>query len=240
MKKRIDITLVEKGLARSRTQAAELVRAKKVIAGGTIVEKPSMIVDEVIPVEVTEKLPYVGRGGLKLAHALKHFNVNVAGLTAVDIGASTGGFTDCLLQNDAKKVYAIDVGHSQLVPELCNDPRVISMESTDIREATLPELADIAVVDVSFISLANIFTPMRGLLKEEGSAIVLIKPQFEVGKGNLGKGGVVKDEEARQNAIKNVLAKADEIGFSCLGITDSPILGGEGNKEYLAFLKKKL
>lgn len=238
MKSRLDIALVEKGLARSRTQAAELVRAKNVLVDGTVAEKPSMLVASDADIEVTEKLPYVGRGGLKLAHALKHFKINVVGLIAVDIGASTGGFTDCLLQNGAKKVYAIDVGQSQLVPELRSDTRVVSLESTDVRTVALPELSDIAVVDVSFISLTNIFPAIHSLIKDGGTAVVLIKPQFEVGKGKLGKHGVVKDEESRQMAIKTVLASAEDVGFSFVSITDSPILGGEGNKEYLAYFKK--
>jgi len=240
MKSRLDITLVENGLARSRTQAAELVRAGNVVVDGALAGKPSLLVESSANIEVREQLPFVGRGGLKLAHALKFFSINVAGLTAVDIGASTGGFTDCLLQNGAKKVYAIDVGHSQLVPELRADPRVVSMESTDIRTAKLPELVDIAVVDVSFISVTNIFSSIHALLKDSGQAIVLIKPQFEVGKGKLGKGGVVKDEDARLAAVDSVITKAQASGFACVSLTESPILGGEGNKEYLAVLKKRI
>lgn len=239
MKSRLDIALVAKGLARSRTRAAELIRAKHVLVDGVIAEKPSMSVTDDARIEVTANPQYVGRGALKLEHALKHFNIDVKGLTVVDIGASTGGFTDCLLQNGARKVYAIDVGHSQLVPELRGDPRVVSLESTDVRVATLPELSDIAVVDVSFISLTNIFSATHAFIKDSGTAVVLIKPQFEVGKGKLGKHGVVKDEEARQGAIQAVIASAEMVGFTLVGITDSPILGGEGNKEYLAYFKKE-
>lgn len=240
MKQRLDITLVEKDLARSRTQAAELIRAGNVLVGGVVAEKPSMLVADEIRIEVTEKPPYVGRGGLKLAHALEVFRVDVAGLTALDVGASTGGFTDCLLQNGATKVYAIDVGQSQLVPELRNDPRVISLEGTDVREVILPKLADIVVVDVSFISLANIFSSTYALLKNHGQAIFLVKPQFEVGKGKLGKNGVVRDDKLREAVLESIIKKAEEVGFIFKASTESPILGGTGNKEFLAYFVKEV
>lgn len=237
MKKRLDITLVERGLARSRTQAAELIRAKKVLVGGTVVEKPSTLVSLETNIEILEKLPYVGRGGLKLEKALDVFALDVENFTVVDIGASTGGFTDCVLQRGAKKVFAIDVGHGQLVPELRTDERVVCMEGTDVRAVSLPEPVDLAVVDVSFISVTNILPTIKSLLKEDGSAIVLIKPQFEVGKGNLGKHGVVKDEELHKYSVETVVTKAQKFGLSCNAVIESPILGGTGNKEFLALLK---
>ncbi|MFA5997131.1 MAG: TlyA family RNA methyltransferase [Candidatus Paceibacterota bacterium] len=236
MKKRIDIALVEKGLARSRTQAAELVHTKKVVVGGVIVEKPSLPVDDVTTIEVTEQLPFVGRGGLKLEKALEVFDIDVKGLAVADIGASTGGFTDCVLQRGAEKVFAIDVGRDQLVPELRNDPRVISMEETDVRTVELPLPVDLAVVDVSFISVTKILPRVKSMLKEKGSAVILIKPQFEVGKGKLGKNGVVTDEKLRSDAVETVVKKSEELGLVCKAVIPSPVLGGAGNKEYLAHL----
>lgn len=231
--------LVEKGLARSRTQATELIRAKNVLVDGAITEKPSMPVTDDTLIEVTEKLPYVGRGGLKLEKALEVFDIEVKDLAVADIGASTGGFTDCVLKRGAEKVYAIDVGHDQLVPELRADERVVSMEGTDVRTVRLPEPVDLAVVDVSFISVTNILPVVTSILKDEGRAVVLVKPQFEVGKGKLGKRGVVTDEKLREAVVETVVKKGEELGLACAGVTESPILGGTGNKEYLAYFKKK-
>lgn len=238
MRKRIDVLLTEKGLVRSRTQAAELITLGNVLVDGVVIKKPSTTISLESRIEIKNKPQYVGRGGQKLAHALETFNVDVRGRTALDIGASTGGFTDCLLQHGACKVYAVDVGHDQLVPEIKNDERVVSMEGVDIRSVPLPEKTDLAVVDVSFISVKNIFPVLVNHLKNEGEAIVLIKPQFEVGKGKLGKGGVVKDEKLRETVVREVIETAQGVNLSLVATADSPILGGSGNKEYLAYFKK--
>lgn len=240
MKKRIDIMLAEKKLVRSRTIAAELVRTGKVVVDGEIIEKPSITVSLDAEIKIIELPAFASRGGLKLARALDVFGVDVANRVVADIGASTGGFTDCVLQKGAKKVYAIDVGRDQLIPELREDSRVVAMEGTDVRSVEISEKVDLAVVDVSFISVKNIIPPLADLLKKDGEAIVLIKPQFEVGKGKLGKNGVVRDEKLRESVIEPVVLKAEESNLVLKAIVDSPILGGSGNKEFLAYFQKKL
>lgn len=235
MKKRADIVVVEQGLAKSRTVAAELIRTGNVVVAGTTIKKPSDLISPDAEIQIVTQLLYVGRGGIKLAHALDTFHVKVDGKTLVDIGASTGGFTDCALQYGAKKVYAVDVGHSQFAGELRKDSRVIVMERTDIRTATLPERVDLAVIDVSFISLVHILPHTKELLAPHGEVVALIKPQFEVGREHVGKQGVVKNEQAQKEAIDTVLKNAEGLGFSVQGITESPILGGTGNKEFLVY-----
>ena len=240
MRKRLDILLVEKGLTRSRTLAAGLVRSGQVLINGIQAEKPALLVSEDVDIAIKKKPLYVGRGGLKLAHALLTFGVNVKDFVVADVGASTGGFTDCLLQNGAQKVYAIDVGHGQLVSALRNDSRVLCMEGVDVRKVSLPELVDLAVVDVSFVSVANVLPSIVPLLKKDGSLIILIKPQFEVGKGRLGKGGVVRDKELQDSAKESVIEKVKSYNLSFSGATPSPILGGSGNKEYLVYFRKNV
>jgi len=236
MKKRADVVVVEQGHAKSRTAAAELIRTSNIVTDDIVIKKPSDLIALDAKIQVITPLPYVGRGGTKLAHALDAFRIDVTGKKVADIGASTGGFTDCLLQRKIKKVYAIDVGHSQLAPELRDDSRVVVMESTDARTVTLPEQVDLAVIDVSFISLEHILPHIKELLLPQGEIVALIKPQFEVGRENLGKQGVVKDEHARNEAVNAVIEKAKDLGFSVQGITEPPILGGTGNKEFLAHL----
>lgn len=236
-RKRIDIVLTEKGLARSRAVAASLVREKGVLVDGVAIEKPSTLISLDAHIEVVKDVPFVGRGGFKLAHALKEFAIDPKGFVCIDIGSSTGGFTDCLLKQGVERVYAVDVGTEQLVPELRKDPRVIVMENTDIRTASIPEKADLVVIDVSFISLAYVLPVVPELLKQGGVVIALVKPQFEVGRAELGKNGIVKDEAVRRTAVTRVVKMGGELGFVCRDVIDSPIRGGSGNHEYLAFFE---
>ena len=188
-----------------------------------------------------EPLPYVSRGGLKLAQGLDLFGIEVGGLSAIDVGASTGGFTDCLLQRGARIVFAVDVGYGQLAWKLREDPRVVSFEKTNIRHlepGTLPEVPDLAVIDASFISLDKVLPPTLRLIKEGGTIVALIKPQFEVGRGQVGKGGVVRDEKKHAEVVATITALAESLGLLVLGVCDSPILGPMGNKEFLIHLRK--
>ena len=233
----------EKGLAASRTEAKGFITSGSVKVFGKAVTKPSYDIDpELAEVEVDKsgKL-FVSRGGLKLLAALESFGVSVSGKLCIDIGASSGGFTDCLLQRGAKHVIAIDSGHSQLAPSLACDPRVSSIECYNARYLTpgdLEYVPSVAVMDVSFISATYIIGGIYEALEDEGDFICLIKPQFEVGKSNIGKGGIVKNEKARAAALKKVIDYAESVGFSCIGHIQSPIEGGDGNVEFLAHFKK--
>jgi len=242
-KKRIDQLLVEKGLFASREQARRSIMAGLVYLDGKKIEKPGTAVDPEAPVEVKGSLhPYVSRGGMKLAKALEVFLIDVRGLVAIDVGASTGGFTDCLLQNGAAKVYAVDVGYGQLDWKLRNDPHVVVMERTNIRYLTrdaLGELADLAVVDVSFISLTKFFRSLLELLTDQGQVVALIKPQFEVGKEQVGKKGVVRDPDVHHRLLLELLQELQECGAGLRNLDYSPILGPEGNIEYLAHFGKQ-
>ena len=240
-RERIDKLLVERGLAESRTKAQAMVMAGVVLVNEQRVEKPS---DQFVPdVQIRIKHAddptsrYVGRGGLKLEAALREFEIDVRGLVCLDVGASTGGFTDCLLQNGAAKVFAIDVGHNQIDWKLRNDPRVEVREGVNARylqPEDFPVSFDLAVIDVSFISLIKIFPSVLSLLKPNASLVALIKPQFEVGRGEVGSGGIVRDQEKRLNAIKNVHEFAASLGLKTEKTIESPITGAEGNIEYLA------
>lgn len=237
--KRLDLLLTEKGLSESRTRAQELIKSGAVKVNGSVIVKPSYLTEEEDDIEVsTEGLcPYVSRGGLKLEAALKEFNVSPKGLICLDIGASTGGFTDCLLKNGASKVYAVDSGSSQLHPSLLADSRVISLENRNARYLSnddIPEKADLTVMDVSFISQTKLYPSLIGFLKEGGALISLIKPQFEVGRSGIGKGGIVKDEKKRMQAVDDVIASASAYGLSIKKLITSPIKGGDGNIEFLA------
>lgn len=240
-RERIDKLLVERGLAESRTKAQAMVMAGVVLVNEQRVEKASdqFIPDAQIRVKHADDPTsrYVGRGGLKLEAALREFQINVSGLVCLDVGASTGGFTDCLLQNGAAKVFAIDVGHNQIDWRLRNDPRVEVREGVNARYLQpddFPVSFDLAVIDVSFISVIKILPSVVPLLKPQGSLVVLIKPQFEVGRGEVGGGGIVRDEEKRLNAIKNVNEFASTLGLRLNKTVESPITGAEGNIEYLA------
>ncbi|HEV7643404.1 MAG TPA: TlyA family RNA methyltransferase [Pyrinomonadaceae bacterium] len=243
-RERIDKLLVAAGLADSRTKAQALVMAGVVLADEQRVEKSSQEFSTEVALRIkgeTAETRYASRGGLKLEKALEEFGVEAADLICLDIGASTGGFTDCLLQRGAKKVVAIDAGTNQMVWRLRNDERVDVRENVNARylkPEDLGEKFDLIVMDVSFISVTKIFPVLGDLLKENGKMIVLIKPQFEVGKGEVGKGGIVREDEKHQRVVKEVNASAAEFGFEILGLIESPILGGDGNKEFLGFYKK--
>jgi len=243
-RERIDKLLVERGLADSRTKAHALVMAGVVLVNEKRLEKPSQIVAADSLIRIKGDSPenrFVGRGGLKLEAALKEFSLDPAGFACLDIGSSTGGFTDCLLQHGAQKVVAIDVGTNQLVWALRNDPRVEVRENTNARELTPGDFDtqfDLAVMDVSFISATKIIPAINPLLKPTGRLIVLIKPQFEVGKGEVGKGGIVREPEKHARVTAEINEFAAAIGLHVDGLIESPILGAEGNKEFLAFYGK--
>lgn len=243
MKERLDVLLVKNGYAQSREKAKATIMAGLVYVNGQKEDKAgSTFEEEGLNLEVRgAALRYVSRGGLKLEKALKVFPIDLNGKTCMDIGASTGGFTDCMLQNGAAKVYAIDVGYGQLDWKLRNDERVICMEKTNFRYVTkedIGEEVDFASCDVSFISLSKILGPAYGILKDEGRMVCLIKPQFEAGKEKVGKKGVVRDPKVHEEVIENVFGFARENGFSILDLNGSPIRGPEGNIEYLIFLAK--
>jgi len=243
MKKvRLDQLIHDLGLASSRERAKTTIMSGLVFVDGQRVDKPGAMVSPDSKVEIHgEVLPYVSRGGLKLEKALKVFGYDPAGKICIDCGASTGGFTDVLLQNGAAKVYAVDVGYGQLAWSIRNDPRVVAMERTNIRYVTpeqIPEKLDLAVMDLSFISLRLVLPVVRELLREDGDCICLIKPQFEAGREKVGKKGVVRDSQTHLEVLEGFLAFAREAGFTVLGLDFSPVKGPEGNIEYLACLKK--
>jgi 23S rRNA (cytidine1920-2'-O)/16S rRNA (cytidine1409-2'-O)-methyltransferase len=242
VKERLDKRLVELGLAASRERARALILAGKVVVDDHRQDKAGIKVDVAAQIRLKgEDLQYVSRGGLKLEKALQVFPVTVTERTAIDVGASTGGFTDCLLQNGAAKVYAIDVGYGQLAWKLREDPRVVNMERCNIRNLTadkLDPLPTLAVIDASFISLAKVLPSTLPLLQENAEVIALIKPQFEVGKGQVGKGGVVKDPALHQQVIESTEQMALDSGCVVLGLEESPILGPKGNREFLLYLRK--
>jgi 23S rRNA (cytidine1920-2'-O)/16S rRNA (cytidine1409-2'-O)-methyltransferase len=238
-KKRLDVLLVERGLVESRERGKRLIMAGQVLVDGQVMDKPGMQVAGGAEVRLRAKPPYVSRGGLKLEAALDGFAVQVAGAVAADVGASTGGFTDCLLQWGAKKVYAIDVGYGQLAWRLRQHPRVVVMERVNVRYLeSLPDLIDLATVDVSFISLEVVLPSVVGWLKAEGSIITLIKPQFEAGRAEVGKGGVVKEPEVHRAILRRILGWALDHGLAVRGLMASPLKGPAGNVEFLAHLSK--
>ena len=244
MKKiRLDKLLVDRGLVPSRERARALILAGKVVVGEHAVDKAGAQVAEDAPVRLKgEDIPYVSRGGLKLEKGLDHFAVDPAGRVAVDVGASTGGFTDCLLQRGAAKVFAVDVGYGQLAWSLREDPRVVNLERTNIRELTAEHLGErpsLAVIDASFISLDKVLPPTLALLAPGAEILALIKPQFEVGKGQVGKGGVVRDAEQHATVVERIRTLAESLGCLVLGVTESPILGPKGNREFLIHLRRK-
>lgn len=242
-KERLDKLLVERGLVQSRERARALILAGRVVANEQLQDKAGVRLPEDIPLRLKgADIPFVSRGGLKLAAALTAFNVTVAGRTAIDVGASTGGFTDCLLQNGAARVFAIDVGYGQLAWKLRQDPRVVSLERTNIRDLcneSLGERPTLAVIDCSFISLAKVLPPTLTLLEDNAEIIALIKPQFEVGKGQVGKGGIVRDADQREAAVRMVGAMAVQCGCLVRGVIESPITGAKGNREYLIHLLRR-
>lgn len=238
---RLDVYLNENNMCESRKKASDCIKEGLVRVNGRVVIKPAFDVSEGDTVEIVgDTCPYVGRGGYKLEGALKMFGVDVSGAVCIDVGSSTGGFTDCLLQHGASKVFAVDSGKDQLHERLRSDPRVVCMESCNARGLTpadIGQLCDVAVMDVSFISQTLLHEGVASVLKDGGLFISLIKPQFEVGKSGIGKNGIVKDEKIRRSACTKVVEKALEYGFVNVGIIDSPIAGGDGNREYLALFR---
>jgi len=244
-KERIDKLLTDRGLASSRTKAQALVMSGVVIVDEKRVEKPSESYESTAAIRIKGDSPenkYVSRGGLKLEAALSAFGVDPAGLDCADVGSSTGGFTDCLLQHGAARVTCIDSGTNQLDWKIRSDPRVQVRENTNARYLTLEDFDrpfDLAVMDLSFISVTKVLPAVVGLLKPSGQMIVLIKPQFEVGRGEVGKGGIVRDAEKQDRVVKEVNACAESLGLEVRGVIDSPILGAEGNREFLAHYARR-
>ncbi len=241
-KKRLDCLIYERGLAESREKAKISVMMGLTYVDGQKQDKPGTMLSESVKIEIRGKsIPYVSRGGLKLAKALSVFPLDLRQKTTMDIGASTGGFTDCMLQNGAKKVYSIDVGYGQLAWKLRTDPRVVNLERTNVRyltEKQVPEAVDFFSVDVAFISLRLVLPVARRFLKENGEAVCLIKPQFEAGREKVGKKGVVRDKSVHREVVGDIIDFSLQNGFSVLGLSFSPIKGPEGNIEYLLYLKK--
>jgi 23S rRNA (cytidine1920-2'-O)/16S rRNA (cytidine1409-2'-O)-methyltransferase len=239
-KRRVDSLLVERGLAESREKARAAVLAGGVLIGDRVVAKPGTFIDEAAELHLLVKAPYVSRGGEKLEHALRQFAIDERDVVAVDVGASTGGFTDCLLQHGARRVYAVDVGYGQLDYRLRQDSRVVPMERLNVRYLSarggLPEKVDLATVDVSFISLEKVLLTVARLLKPGGKIIALFKPQFQARRREVGKGGVIRDPLLHATLIGRFLTWAVEHGFRVLGLTPSPLLGPAGNQEFFFLL----
>ena len=238
---RLDAELVQRGICETRNRAQASIAEGNVTVNGAVCMKASQKVTDTDILVLTEPLPFVGRGGYKLRYALAEFGILLSGRQCLDIGASTGGFTDCMLQNGARKVYAVDVGYGQLDWKLRNDPRVVCLERTNARYLTtdqIPESLDFASIDVSFISLKLIFPALYDLLREGGEVACLIKPQFEAGREKVGKKGVVRDSAVHREVLEHFLEYAKDNHFTVLGITYSPIRGPEGNIEYLGYLRK--
>lgn len=242
MKERLDVVLAERGLFPSRERAKAAVMAGVVYVDGERVDKAGHFVTEHAEITVKEALcPYVSRGGLKLKKALAVFSLDVRGLTAMDIGASTGGFTDCMLQEGAAKVYALDVGYGQLDYKLRTDPRVVNMEKVNVRYLdvdSIPERMDFITIDVSFISLNLVFPVAAGLLKEGGHLVALVKPQFEAGREQVGKGGIIRDAAVQKAVLEKVIGYGANAGFVPAGLDFSPVKGAKGNLEFLLHLVK--
>lgn len=241
---RIDTYLFEKGFFESREKAKKAIADGRISVDGKIVTKSSVDVSDnsEVAVAASEKTEYVGRGGLKLEHALDYFGINPEGLTAIDIGASTGGFTDCLLRRGARKVYAVDIGHGQLHKSLVEDERVINLEGVNAREMTVDTVGGepvmLAVSDLSFISQRLVIPVVKNVLERGGIYVILIKPQFEAGREHLNKHGIVKNERVRLRVVEDILTFAKNEGYEILGSTVSPIEGGSGNIEYLAAFRR--
>lgn len=242
MKERLDVLLVQRGFAPSREKAKAMIMEGNVFVAGQREDKAGTFFDVKAEIEVRgNTLKYVSRGGLKLEKAIEHFKINLTDKVCMDIGASTGGFTDCMLQNGAGKVYAVDVGYGQFAWKLRQDERVVCMEKTNIRYVTPEDISDIldfASVDVSFISLTKVLPAAKELLREDGEMVCLIKPQFEAGREKVGKKGVVREPKVHQEVIEKIISFSKEIGFGVRGLDFSPIRGPEGNIEYLIHIQK--
>ena len=243
-KERLDVLLVNRGLADSREKAKAIIMSGNVYVDGQKEDKAGSSFNETVNIEVRgNTLKYVSRGGLKLEKAMENFDVTIEGKICMDVGSSTGGFTDCMLQNGAVKVYSVDVGHGQLAWKLRNDERVVCMEKTNIRYVTPEDIADkidFSSIDVSFISLTKVLLPVKNLLTDDGQIVCLIKPQFEAGREKVGKHGVVRDKAVHIEVIEMVINYAISIGFEILNLEFSPVKGPEGNIEYLLHLQKHI
>ena len=244
MKKRLDILLTERNFFESRAKSQAMIMSGKILVNGQKVEKSGTLIDDGAKIEIIgEKIPFVSRGGLKLQKALEVFPINMREKICVDIGASTGGFTDCMLQHGAKKIYAVDVGYGQLDWKLRNDERVINMERTNIRNVTKKNFADeldFVSTDVAFISLEKVLPVTKEILSADGEIVALIKPQFEAGREKVGKKGVVRDKKVHEEVLKKILNFAQSLNFKICGLDFSPIKGPEGNIEYLTFVSQKI
>lgn len=239
MKVRADVLVHQRGLAESRAKAQALILAGSVVAGDHRVEKPGQLLDPQVELRIKEGLKYVSRGGLKLEHALDRFGLDPAGRVCVDLGASTGGFTDVLLQRGAARVHAVDVGRGQLHEKLRNDPRVVQHERVNARELSLGEPCDAGVADLSFISLKLVLPALAAALRPHGAWLtVLVKPQFEAGRAEVGKGGVVRDPAVQERVVRGIEAELARLGFAVLGSTPSPVLGPAGNREFLVAARR--
>jgi 23S rRNA (cytidine1920-2'-O)/16S rRNA (cytidine1409-2'-O)-methyltransferase len=239
---RLDSMLFEKGLVESREKAKALIIAGEVLVNGIVTDKAGAQMTPDAELTIKSKMPFVSRGGLKLDQAVNEFNIELKNRTAMDVGASTGGFTDCMLQHGAVKVYAVDVGYGQFDWRLRKDERVVLLEKTNVRylqKSSVPDEIDIATIDVSFISLTKVIPNVLEFLKPEGEILALIKPQFEAERKDIGKGGVVKDESKRLEIVETIKIWAEGTGLDILGITPSPIKGPKGNVEYLIYMKKQ-
>jgi 23S rRNA (cytidine1920-2'-O)/16S rRNA (cytidine1409-2'-O)-methyltransferase len=244
IKERIDKLMVQRQLAGSRERARALILAGRVLVNDQTIDKVGTQVDSAASIRLRgEDIPYVSRGGLKLARALERFDIDVVGRIAIDVGASTGGFTDCLLQNGAARVFAVDVGYGQLAWKLRDDHRVANLERTNIRNLTVQQLdvaPDLAVIDASFISLEKVLPATLALLPPDSDVVALIKPQFEVGKGQVGKGGVVRDTEQHAQVVAKIKQLARQLGCHVMNLCESPLLGPKGNREFLIHLRKEV
>jgi 23S rRNA (cytidine1920-2'-O)/16S rRNA (cytidine1409-2'-O)-methyltransferase len=242
-KERLDKLLVEKGMAQTRERARALIMAGKVAVEGKRVDKPGAQIDAEAQLQLqAEDFPYVSRGGKKLEWALKAFGIDPKGMVVMDVGASTGGFTDCVLQKGARKVYAVDVGYGQLAWKLRKDPSVVNLERRNIRylqRKEVEEEVDLILIDTSFISVEKFLSRLLEFLQKGGSILSLIKPQFEVGKGEVGKGGVVREAALHQEVIERISKFSRSLGMKVLGVIESPLLGPKGNKEFFIYLKKE-
>jgi 23S rRNA (cytidine1920-2'-O)/16S rRNA (cytidine1409-2'-O)-methyltransferase len=240
-KQRLDLFLVDKGLAASRQRARALIMAGKILVNKLPAAKAGTMISETDSIELKGgDIPYVSRGGLKLEGALNELSLNIRGCTCLDVGASTGGFTDCLLQNGAVRVYAVDVGYGQMAWKLRQDPRVVTIERTNIRHMPfemIPEAVDMVTIDVSFISLKIVVPAVTAFLRKEGFILALIKPQFEVGKDQVGKGGVVRDPKLHDRVIEDLSSFFIGTGFGCENVIQSPLLGPKGNREFFILLQ---
>ncbi len=240
VKERLDVLLVERGIASSRERARAMIMEGNVLVSGVPLTKAGMMVDTDSSLELKGgDIPYVSRGGLKLEAALAHFGLDIRDAVAMDVGSSTGGFTDCMLQKGARRVYCVDVGYGQLSWSLRNDQRVVLLERTNIRHLErerVPEVIDLVTIDVSFISLRKVMPRVMEFIGENGRILALVKPQFEVGRGEVGKGGIVRDEEKRTGAVNSIREFAQGLGLKTLGVFQSPVPGQKGNIEYFLYL----